>query len=240
MSATTVLRVVSVSLAIGAVAFVGVAAGAGATTATAYSARHDLFGPVRPDLSNWGGYAASGTAGEFTTAAADWTIPTVTCLAKHDLYAPWVGIDGYNDSTVEQTGVQTSCKTGSPVESAWYEMYPALPVYFSNSVSAGDAIAASVTYAGGTFTLKISDTTQGWTQTVQKALAGAQRGSAEAVIEAPGGYPQISSVKFTHVLLNGADLSTFSPVKLRTGSGGTVYVPGAIVNGTNFTIKPKA
>ena len=98
---------------------------------------------------NWGGYAAQGSG--FTSVSATWTEPSATCNSTNDLYAPWVGIDGYGSSTVEQTGVATDCSSGSPVDQAWYEMYPASPVYLSSSsypVRAGDVINASVTYSG--------------------------------------------------------------------------------------------
>ena len=130
-------------------------------------------GPNR--LSNWGGYIAAGSTGEFNSISAEWTVPIVKCLADGNLYAPWVGIDGYGSTTVEQTGVQTDCKTGSPVDSAWYEMYPARPVYYANPVSTGDSIVASVIYSGKSFVLTITDTTKGWTRTVDKT---ARRGIA--------------------------------------------------------------
>src|SRR5690242_7982411 len=54
---------------------------------------------------NWGGMAATGSG--FTSVSATWTEPSATCNSRNDLYAPWVGIDGYGTSTVEQTGVAT-------------------------------------------------------------------------------------------------------------------------------------
>src|SRR5882724_7179601 len=45
---------------------------------------------------NWGGMAATGSG--FTSVAATWTEPTATCNSTNDLYAPWVGIDGYGSS----------------------------------------------------------------------------------------------------------------------------------------------
>jgi peptidase A4-like protein len=192
-------------------------------------------------LSNWGGYIAPGTADEYTTASADWAVAKVTCRADKDFYAPWVGIDGYGDQTVEQTGVQTACSSGSPVSQAWYEMYPAPPVYINQPVSTGDDFTASVTYSTTTkkFTLTITDVSKAWTNTVTKKLKSAKRMSAEAVIESPdGAYPNIPAVNFTDVLLNGEPLSTFSPVKSKSGTPVT-YVPGPIMSGTNFTIAPK-
>jgi peptidase A4-like protein len=189
-------------------------------------------------LSNWAGYIAGGSSTQFTTASADWTVPTVTCLANRDLFAPWIGIDGYGDSTVEQTGVATSCASGAPESEAWYEMFPKRPVYLKEPVSTGDAIAGSVSYslAIAKFTITISDVTQGWTFTVSKKLKKAQRASAEAVIESPvSAYPRIPGVTFTNVLFNGEALSTFNPVVSKSGNPVT-YAPGTITGGTSFTI----
>ena len=196
-------------------------------------ATHDFLGTPHTNGGNWAGYAATGAT--FTSVSGSWTEPTATCTNDSELYAPWVGIDGYNDSTVEQTGVQTSCSTGSPVDSAWYEMYPAAPVYFSNPVSTGDEITASVTYQGSrSYKLTISDTTKGWTQTVTKTLS-ADNASAEAIIEAPGGFPTLpNGVTFTNVTANGATLGSYNPAKL-TSAG---FRPGAISGGT-FTITHK-
>ena len=192
-------------------------------------------------LSNWAGYIAPGSSGEFTTATASWVEPSVTCLNDNDLYAPWVGIDGYGDQTVEQTGVQTACSTGKPVYSAWYEMYPKAPKYYSNPVSANDAFMATVTSTGSSFTMTIKDMTKGWTETTTKINATAENASAEAVIEAPGGYPAITSVNFTGVKFDGKALDTYTLVKSKSdsGPGTTLYKPTAITNGDDFSIVPK-
>lgn len=214
----------------------------GAPAAAAPTHARVMYGPVSFALSNWGGYIAEGTTGEFTVASAHWKIAKATCKARDDLYAPWVGIDGDGDSTVEQTGVQTDCSSGAPVESAWYEMYPAAPVYFSNAISAGDSISATVSYANGEFTLKISDLTAKWSHTVHKKLS-ASRLCAEAIIEAPGGggtFPTFTSVDFTNVKFNHKDLATFSPVASDTGTSSHELVPSAIKKGDDFDMVPKA
>jgi Peptidase A4 family len=196
-------------------------------------APHTWGGPHSNAKSNWGGYAASGSTGEFKTITGNWTEPVTKCTAKHDLAAPWLGLDGYGTSTVEQTGVQVACNTGKPVYSGWYEMYPASPKYFGNPVSAGDKFHASVTASGHSYTLVLQDLTKHWTKKIHKSLASAKNASAEAVIEAPGGYPNFpNGVKFTNVKVNGHPLSFYHPTKLLSGP----YVPGPL-NGGTFTIK---
>ena len=97
-----------------------------------------------------------------------------------------MGLDGYNSSSVEQTGSEVDCVGRTAEYYAWYEMYPSASVTYSNTVRPGDHFNASVTYQGNnSYSLFIADTTQGWSHTTVKSLAGAPRSSAEVIIEAP-------------------------------------------------------
>lgn len=202
---------------------------ASASTAIGYGAQNFAGG-------NWGGYVSFGS---FTTATASWTEPSVSCTSSNDLFAPWVGIDGDGSSTVEQTGVETNCDSGSPAYRAWYEMYPASPVYYNNPVSAGDKLTATVTLTGtNTYRLDLSDTTKGWSQTVTKTLSS-QHSSAEAIIESPtDSYPDIpGGISFSSVKFNGRNLADTSPSGLDADDKGSgTWSPSAISNGTDFTM----
>jgi hypothetical protein len=225
------------------VATVAVAAAtlaAPALPATAAAAPALSFRPLHYNINgyNWGGYAAQGSG--FTSVSAAWTEANATCNSTNDLYAPWVGIDGYGSSTVEQTGVATDCSSGRPVHQAWYEMYPANPVYLSLSsypVSAGDHISASVTYAGSNrYTLKLTDSTRGWTYTTTKSLS-AQRTSAEVIIESPtGAYPNFGTLNFTSATVNGNSLGSYGPVALDPSNGAYEARTSALGSGgTSFS-----
>jgi hypothetical protein len=135
--------------------------------------------------TNWSGYAA--TSSTYTSVAASWTEPTGHCSSSPNSYSSfWVGLDGYNSGSVEQTGTDVDCSGTSPRYYAWYEMFPAYPVNYSNTVRPGDHLSASVTYLGSNrFSLFISDSTQGWSHTTTKSLSGAARSSAEVIAEAP-------------------------------------------------------
>ena len=170
---------------------------------------------------NWGGYAATGSG--FTSVSATWTEPSATCNSTNDLYAPWVGIDGYGSSSVEQTGVATDCSSGSPVDQAWYEMYPAAPVYLSSSsypVRRGDVINASVTYAGSNkYKLTLNDSTRGWTYTTTKtlsAVAGQRRGHHRV---ADRRLPELRHAALQHAKINGTSLGSYSPTALDPSNG---------------------
>lgn len=181
--------------------------------------------------SNWAGYL---TQGSFTKVTGSWTEPHVVCRSKNDVFAPWVGLDGWGSRTVEQAGVQVDCSSGSPVSTAWYEMYPASPVYWHDPVSEGDSMTASVTSDGaGGYSLALTDNTKGWTEHVKKTLQ-ANNVSAEAVIESPNeAYPEADSVRFTQVAVDGRSMDHMSPQAVSSGG----YAPGPLHNGS-FTIEP--
>lgn len=189
------------------------------------------------DGGNWSGYAKTGSGFRIVTAA--WVEPHVTCNSTNDLFAPWVGIDGYGTRTVEQTGVATDCSSGSPQYAGWYEMYPAAPVYYSNPVSPGDHITARVGRTGTRYTLTLSDTTRGWKKTTVKTLSTARNASVEVIMESPtGAYPNFGQVNFTGAKVDGASLGSYSPTALDASNrGGFEDHTSAITQGTHFSIK---
>ena len=188
------------------------------------------------DGGNWSGYAKH--ASGFHSVSASWVEPHVTCNSRNDLFAPWVGIDGYGSSTVEQTGVATDCSSGSPQYAGWYEMYPKAPVYYSNPVSAGDHITARVTRNGTTFTLVLNNHTKGWVKTTVKTLASARNVSAEVIMESPtAAYPNFGQVNFTGAHVDGGTLGSVNPTALdASNSRGFEDHTSPITNGTAFHI----
>ncbi len=74
--------------------------------------------------TNWSGYAVTGPAGSVTDAKGSWIVPSVTCSSAASYSSFWVGIDGFGSNTVEQTGTDSDCQSGSPTYYAWYEFYP--------------------------------------------------------------------------------------------------------------------
>ena len=134
--------------------------------------------------TNWSGYAVTGS--NFTSAVGSWIVPTATCSSGNQYAAFWVGIDGYNSSSVEQTGTDSDCKGSKPNYYAWYEFYPN-PSFMISSVTIkpGDRMSASVTYNGSQFTVTITDVTTGKSFSKSSAVRGAKRTSAEWIAEAP-------------------------------------------------------
>lgn len=194
--------------------------------------------------TNWSGYAASGSSGQFTDVSSSWTEPTAKCTGFGDQYSAfWVGLDGFSSSTVEQTGSEADCAGPTAEYSAWYEMYPAYPVYFSNRVRPGDHFTGSVAYRSSTgdFVITLTDSTQKWTQTVSHAVAGAVRNSAEVIAEAPssgisGGVLPLTNfgtVSFSGATVNGGPLCQSSPVEILMSSVSVSSISGC----TNFSVR---
>ncbi|MBI3859253.1 MAG: hypothetical protein HY296_03295 [Thaumarchaeota archaeon] len=135
---------------------------------------------------NWSGYAVLASSGSVTRATGSWTQPAVTCSGGSSYAAFWVGIDGANSGTVEQTGTLALCSGGLASYSAWYEFYPAASVTISGfAVNPGDAFSATTSYSGGVFTLTIQDGTTGQSFTKSGTVSGAARSSAECIAERP-------------------------------------------------------
>ena len=113
--------------------------------------------------TNWSGYATYKTGTTFTDVKGSWVQPSAACPSRKAQYSSfWVGIDGYNSGTVEQTGTDADCNgRNNPAYYAWYEMYPNPPVNLSMTITPGDTISAEVSASGNTFTLTIKDVTTG-------------------------------------------------------------------------------
>lgn len=194
--------------------------------------------------TNWSGYAASGRT--FTSVSASWVEPTGTCSGSAKYSSFWVGLDGYTSSSVEQTGSEVDCSGRTAEYYSWYEMYPAYPVNFSNTVRPGDHFTGSVTFNGGSsYTLKLADTTQGWSHTISASLRGAANSSAEVIAEAPcctasGGIlplAHFSPVAFSNATANGSAIGNFSPdqITMINNSGTPKDSISALTGGNSFT-----
>jgi Peptidase A4 family len=163
--------------------------------------------------ANWSGYAdaEASSASTVSNVSGSWTIPRVQCLPapyqNQDVFnANWVGIDGFNDQTVEQLGSATQCFEGVEYYYVWYEMYPANTVEEGttacindnvNCPQPGDRVSASVnvTSAGSgenNYTLTLTDHSrpqESFSVTAQCATTTCVDSSAEWIVERPAVAP---------------------------------------------------
>ncbi len=154
-------------------------------------------GPLASSIStfvgsyNWSGYVDwSITTGYFDKVSGTWTVPSVSssCTSEDTMSVDWVGLDGWRDTTVEQDGVAEWCYEDVPTYFTWYEMYPAGSVTVGTSLHPGDAITASVSRSGTTYTLALTDSTHtanSFTETKTCAASTCKDTSAEWIEERP-------------------------------------------------------
>jgi len=136
---------------------------------------------------NWSGYAdVAKTANTFTKVSGQWKTPKVRCSREDTLTSEWVGIDGYNNATVEQDGTLSWCYLDQATYFTWYEMYPAGTIEVGNSLRPGDKIAASVTRTGTSYNLALTDSTHPSNSfSVTKTCSTCQNTSVEWIAERP-------------------------------------------------------
>jgi len=167
---------------------------------------HEFGGPLRQlrslgagvrattDISstNWSGYADNNSSRNvYTAVKGTWVEPAFrgSCGAKAtSLAAFWVGLDGFNTKTVEQDGTLIECYLGTVYTFDWWEMYPTNVVQMVKNVSPGDKIIASVTFASGTYSLKVRDASARGASFSTSQRCGTTKcvnGSAEWIGEAP-------------------------------------------------------
>jgi len=200
---------------------------------------------------NWAGYAATAqTQGSFTSVAASWAEPAVTCQQRGQTFAAfWTGLDGDGTPTVEQTGTEADCTNGTATYQGWYELFPNAPVFFDNPVQPGDRMSASVVAAGnGVFTLTLIDATQGWQQSIQQSVLDAELGSAEVIAEAPSDGQRVlplsdfAAVDFTNVSINGQALgaaANLTSIEMAEDAV-TLATPSAVDSDSTFSVTEAA
>lgn len=167
--------------------------------------------------ADWAGYAVTAASLNSITEVEDTqTVPAVDCAktiigsSGYAIVDDWVGIDGYGNSEVEQTGLETYCTgtsghdaTGGPYYGAWYysccsgtfTFYPGQP-----KLSAGDTIEFHVADTtsvgrGETYTYTFIDASDNDDTFTGTQACGAGSGAdcadatGEVITEAPGGGP---------------------------------------------------
>jgi hypothetical protein len=186
------------------------------------------------DSFNWSGYADIGAA-TYSKVAATWTEPAVTCTSEDRIAAFWVGIDGYSSNSVEQDGTLAQCFEGTAYYYTWWEMYPTNAIQVGgDTVRPGDKITSSVSRAGHSYTLAVTDaTTRGNNVSTTQACAvtaGCANSSAEWIGEAPtGSTGEYPLAKFAPWKVTAASVAT------TTGAGGISAFPDSKITMTDST-----
>ena len=101
--------------------------------------------------SNWSGYAETGS---YTGVSGTWTVPMVAASTSATYSSAWIGVDGFNDSNLIQTGTEEDFSGGAAHYNAWWEILPASETALPGSyaVTGGDRMSASIYETSGTAT----------------------------------------------------------------------------------------
>jgi Peptidase A4 family len=175
--------------------------------------------------ANWSGYAAHlPRKGVYHSVSASWTQPRARCgqsAGTQQFAAFWVGLDGFNSKSVEQTGTDSDCNGTTPHYYGWFEMFPKAPVFFKSPVMPGDHINASVTFSGvEKYTLVLTDATRHWTHTIVRRVPNLARSSAEVITEAPSSNTGVlplanfGTARFSLIRVNGTLLNKQTPSRI--------------------------
>ena len=204
---------------------------------------------------NWAGYVDVGPKGTFTHAAGSWVVPQVTCGAEDQIMSNWIGLDGFNNTTVEQAGTTSWCYQGVATYFTWYEMFPAGAVEVGKSLHAGDLIRTSIARSGANYTLVVTDSTHpaaGFTHKATCATTKCFDTSVEWIAERPafaigvapladyGTWTLTSGVETAHGKAGtiGSYIADSSPIKMTMGDATRTYTLSSVTSltgGNAFT-----
>ncbi len=160
--------------------------------------------------SNWSGYAITGS---FTSVTGSWIVPSAAPTKGNTYSSDWVGIDGFKNSNLIQTGTESDYSNGAARYGVWWEILPAAATFITSmTIHPGDHMSASIKKgSGSTWTISITDNTTGQSFSTQKSYSGPGT-SAEWILEAPtvGGHQALlahysSPDKFDPGTANGAN-----------------------------------
>jgi hypothetical protein len=171
--------------------------------------------------SNWSGYAKSGT---YTRVTGKWVVPGVAHSTKPTYSSAWVGIDGFTNGNLIQTGTESDYYNGSAHYAAWWEILPAPETVIpSITVHPGDHMSATISKgSGSSWTISITNTSTGKSFSTQKAYTGPGT-SAEWIEEAPSVGGRIAT------LAHYTSPDTFDPETANGASPGLTAANGGVM-----------
>lgn len=165
---------------------------------------------------NWAGYAEASSNPTYHSVTASWVVPPLT--GKPGEVSEWVGLGGFNSSSLIQTGVtEASGRSGQTEAYAFWEVLPAAAQFnFSAPVPVGKSVTASVTPVVGhlnSYELKVMSggaVLIDKTVEVKAAYAAAAQKSAEWITEDPytlsrsGTLSQVPLANFKAIVYGGS------------------------------------
>ena len=148
--------------------------------------------PVSLKSPQWAGYVVMSNLilreSEVTIVTGSWNVPSIEPTADDTFSSVWVGIGGYGEKSLIQTGTAQQSVNGIVSYYAWYEFLPNSAVVLQNfTVNPGDQITATVKLTDSSvniWTVEIRDLTSDASFS-QDFVYRSSRLSGEWVVEAP-------------------------------------------------------
>jgi hypothetical protein len=173
--------------------------------------------------TNWAGYIVASDIqnpqASVTSVSASWTVPTVKISSQDTFSAVWIGIGGYFDDTLIQTGTEQDSIQGQSEYSAWLELLPQNALTIDSiTISPGDQITASIQLVDANtdqWSIYMKDLTKNQEYTARFFYASSQL-SAEWIVE----RPDITSRRLRGTLASLADVGTVKFASCQTTIGG--------------------
>lgn len=181
--------------------------------------------------SNWSGYAISG--GTYNQISGQWVVPAVKSSRGSTYSSSWVGIDGFNNSDLIQTGTEQDYVNGHAQYDAWWEILPAAETVIPNMVvKPGDTMSANIQNEGnGQWKITLTDVTENESFSTTQAYSGPGT-SAEWIQEAPEVGGRVAT-------LANYGQTTFDPGTVNNGNPGlTVNDGGDMVQKNRVVSSP--
>jgi len=191
-----------------------------------------------PTSDNWSGYAGVTSSGfAVTYTSARWKVPSVA--TKNGFSSAWVGVDGYKNNALIQTGTEQDYYKKKLVYRAWWEILPANETVIpSLTITPGDWMQGTIeNVSGSSWRITLADLSSGQSFTTTQTYTG-PAASAEWILEAPTGpkgvqkLARYSTTEFWNITLG---LNSAAPTDV-----GLVY-PGeaiAMLKGKNQISTP--
>ncbi len=179
--------------------------------------------------TNWAGYIVASDLqnpqATVTSVSASWTVPTITPSSTDAYSAVWIGIGGFFDNTLIQTGTEQDSIQGQSQYSAWVEVLPQTSLTIDNiTVSPGDQISASIQLVDSNtddWSIDVKDLTTNQDYKSSIYYSSSQL-SAEWIVE----RPELSSRRSRGVLTALADVGTVKLTNCQAAIGGTTGTIG--------------
>lgn len=207
--------------------------------------------------TDWGGYVAVSNTNKpqpvVVGVSGSWTVPQVSVSQTNTYSSAWIGIGGYVDQTLIQTGTTHDSINGIAEYSAWFELIPNYSATITTmTVSPGDKIVASINLVDtikNEWAVEIVDETSGQ-RFKQNFVYNSSRLSAEWIVEKPtingslASLADFGSITFTDSkvtmdtkagTISDFPFSQFTMYNRQNTA--LVTVSSLFSNGTSFTIK---